>query len=179
MRAPVVVLVLVLVLVLIAPAVSPANTVDVDTMSAELTPRDAVGYRNGRKLKLQVVEIGWTEVEVATARAFLAMQAAAAQDGVELWIYSGFRSHEAQARLYQAWREGWGNKAARPGFSNHQNGRALDIYLGNDGAFDWLEANASRHGFKRTVTGEPWHWEYVKRPKKKKRTKATPRRRKR
>lgn len=37
------------------------------------------------------------------------------------------------------------------------------------GTFAWLEANARRFGFKRTVTGEPWHWEYVKPPRKQRR----------
>jgi LAS superfamily LD-carboxypeptidase LdcB len=135
--------------------------------ATSLEPYSAIGYRRGRKLKIKVVQIGWAEVEVKTAKAFLAMQAAAEQDGVTLYIRSGFRSHENQQWLYQAWREGWGNKAARPGFSNHQSGRALDLYL-DASIFDWLERNARRFGFKRTVTGEPWHWEFTKVPAKKK-----------
>ena len=31
-----------------------------------------------------------------------------------------------------------------------------------------IETMAKQYGFKRTVPGEPWHWEYVKKPKKKK-----------
>jgi len=135
--------------------------------STDLEPRPAIGYRRGRKLTIKVVQIGWAEVEVKTAKAFLAMQVAAERDGVALYIRSGFRSHENQQWLYQAWREGWGNKAARPGYSNHQSGRALDLYL-DASTFDWLERNARRFGFKRTVTGEPWHWEFTKVPAKKK-----------
>lgn len=134
----------------------------------DLTAQDAVGYRNGRKLKIQVVQISYTYVEVNTAKAFLAMQAAAAADGVDLWIRSGFRSYEEQEWFYQAWKEGWGNKAARPGHSNHQTGRALDLDLDLAGSREWLEKHARKHGFKRTVPGEPWHWEYVKKPAKKK-----------
>ena len=135
-----------------------------ETLTLEARP--ALGYKKGRPRRIQVVTLGWTDVEVNTARAFLTMASAAAADGVELWIRSGFRSHEEQRMFYQAWREGWGNRAARPGHSNHQSGRALDLYLG-PGTFAWLEANARRFGFERTVRGEPWHWEYVARPRKK------------
>jgi D-alanyl-D-alanine carboxypeptidase len=130
----------------------------------DLESRPALGYRNGRPIKIRVAQIGWVDVELRTAQAFVAMQAAAERDGVQLWIRSGFRTHEEQAMFYQAWREGWGNRAARPGYSNHQSGRALDIDLNGHNAFGWLEANARRFGFKRTVAREPWHWEYVGRP---------------
>jgi hypothetical protein len=126
----------------------------------DLTPRPIVGYRNGRRLPLKVVTIGWAEVEVRTAKAFLAMRDAAAAQNVELWIRNGFRHQEHQVWLYEAWRAGWGNRAARPGFSNHQSGRALDLYVRDPAIRAWLESNASRFGFKRTVPGEPWHWEY-------------------
>ena len=134
--------------------------------TAVFTVRPAVGYRNGRPHRIKVVSLGWAEVEVSTARAYLAMAAAAAEDGIELWITSGFRSQEEQRAFYQAYREGWGNRAARPGHSNHQSGAALDLYVGG-GVYDWLARNARRFGFKRTVPGEPWHWEHVKRPRAK------------
>lgn len=123
-----------------------------------------IGYRNGRTHVLEVVPLGPTavEVEVRTARAFLAMRASAADAGVDLRLESGFRTVEQQLALYRAWRKGRGNKAALPGRSNHQSGRALDInVVSNPGALAWLEAHAATFGFKRTVKGEPWHWEYV------------------
>lgn len=152
--------------VLFAITLAWAAPAAAETLTLEARP--AVGYKRGRPRRIQVVTLGWTDVEVTTARAFLTMATAAAEDGVELWIRSGFRSHDEQRMFYQAWREGWGNRAARPGHSNHQSGRALDLYLG-PGTFAWLEANARRFGFKRTVTGEPWHWEYVKPPRKQRR----------
>jgi D-alanyl-D-alanine carboxypeptidase len=122
--------------------------------------RRVTGYVNGRPIALRVVSIGWAEVEERTARAFLVMQEAAARDDVELEIWSGFRTHERQAELYARWRRGEGNLAARPGHSRHQSGQALDLVLDED-TFAWLTANARRFGFRRTVAGEPWHWEYV------------------
>lgn len=121
-----------------------------------------VGYRNGKPMKLEVTEVDGVLVEVKTARAFIAMRDAAAEDGVELVVWSGFRSHERQAELYAEWKAGHGNPAARPGYSNHQSGRALDINLLGvpPETYAWLLENASRFGFRRTVPKEPWHWEY-------------------
>lgn len=118
------------------------------------------GYRNGRPFRIRVTSVGWADVEVQTAKAFKKMAAAARKAGVELSIRSGFRSHERQKELYRAWREGWGNRAARPGFSNHESGRALDIDLDRDGTFAWLKKHGRRFGFRQTVRGEPWHWEF-------------------
>ena len=131
-----------------------------------LERRHAVGYRAGRRQPIEVVALGTAEVEVNTAAAFLAMRRAAAEDGVELTLESGYRTREQQAELYRAWRRGKGPIAARPGRSNHQSGRALDIAVNSaPGALEWLEANAARFDFKRTVRSEPWHWEYVKTPR--------------
>ncbi len=123
--------------------------------------RVETGYRNGRPLELRLVTIGWAEVEVTTARAYRAMRDAAEAAGVELGIRSGFRSQERQRWLYQAFRAGWGNPAARPGYSNHQAGRALDLYIDHPRTLAWLGTHAKRFGFRRTVRGEPWHWEYI------------------
>ncbi len=127
-------------------------------------PVERVGYRQGRQHVFDVVPLGPTavEVEIRTARAFLAMRSAAADAGVDLRLESGFRTAEQQLELYRAWRSGRGNKAARPGMSNHQSGRALDIAVGAEpGALAWLESNGALFGFARTVKSEPWHWEYV------------------
>ncbi|MDB4962110.1 MAG: peptidase [Myxococcales bacterium] len=137
-----------LVLLLLAPAAW-----------ADTDVRTVTGYRKGRPLELKLVTIDWIEVEVTTARAFEAMRRAAAVDGIELVIRSGFRDHEKQAWLYRAWKGGWGNPAARPGHSNHQSGRALDLVVRDRRVRSWLATNARTFGFRRTVRREPWHWE--------------------
>jgi D-alanyl-D-alanine carboxypeptidase len=169
-----------LALALVATPARASSRVDLGVLVSEPVadgwqPRQAVGYHKGRRIKVQVVAIGWAEVEVRTARAFLAMREAAARDGIDLGIRNGFRTHDHQEWLYQAYRAGWGNRAARPGHSNHQNGRALDLELDSPATFVWLEANGRRFGFRRTVKGEPWHWEYTRPPRRAKRT--PPRRR--
>ncbi|HEY5949268.1 MAG TPA: M15 family metallopeptidase [Kofleriaceae bacterium] len=133
----------------------------------EVEPIERTGYRYGRRQVFEVVPLGpyGVEVELRTARAFLAMRGAAAAAGIELGLESGFRTIEQQRALFRAWRKGRGNKAARPGQSNHQSGRALDIAgVTAPGALPWLEANAPLFGFQRTVKNEPWHWEYVEVP---------------
>jgi serine-type D-Ala-D-Ala carboxypeptidase len=96
--------------------------------------------------------------------------------------YSGFRSYEAQANLYQNYANQDGQAAAdrysaRPGYSEHQTGLAFDLIdtSGNlveeAGASQWLLDNAYKYGFvvrypvgKETSTGympESWHLRYV------------------
>jgi hypothetical protein len=131
-----------------------------------------VGYRSGKPVELQVTEVDGVLIEVGTARAFIAMRDAAAEAGVYLQPWSGFRSHEKQTELHEAWRAGVGNPAARPGFSNHQTGRAIDINLLGvpKATYAWLKKHAARFG---TVPGEPWHWEYTP-PRRGDRKRAAP-----
>lgn len=124
--------------------------------------RNAVGYVGGVKKTIKVTAVNGTAVEVRTAAAFRAMAKAARRAGVALSVASGFRSHAQQTKLYKQYQRGQGNLAARPGYSNHQSGRALDIYISDQKALVWLESNAAKFGFYRTVPGEPWHWEFVK-----------------
>ncbi|HHX80602.1 MAG TPA: M15 family metallopeptidase [Acholeplasmataceae bacterium] len=95
-------------------------------------------------------------------------------------VYSGYRNYQKQEYLYY---EVYGENdalSARPGFSEHQTGYAVDISTATAGltrhfektaAFKWLKENAYRFGFilrfpkgKEHLTGyeyEPWHFRYV------------------
>ena len=81
---------------------------------------------------------------------------AAAADGVTLQVTSGFRTMEYQERLKRE----LGSTAARPGFSPHQAGYAVDFSTRGRGQYEWMVRNAYRYGFVRTVPRERWHWEY-------------------
>ena len=120
--------------------------------------RGDTAYKGGRAYSIQVVHIGGKPVSKTTGHAFLKMQAAAHAAGVKLSLTSGFRTQSEQTRLYNCYlskRCNNGNLAARPGFSNHQNGAALDLSTST-----WLARNASKFGFVRTVRKEAWHYEY-------------------
>lgn len=120
----------------------------------------AQGYVDGRPTRITVTRLDGKPVEIHTAIAFERMRAAAQRDGVTIRINSGFRTMEHQQALYAAFRRGTGNLAAVPGASNHQSGHALDLNTATAGVLPWLQRNARRFGFRRTVPSEPWHWEY-------------------
>lgn len=116
-----------------------------------------------------------------TMEAFSKMQEAAAKDGISLEIVSGFRSYEEQEVLYKKYTAENGQKeadtfSARPGYSEHQSGLAMDI---NNADFstvgskdmEWLAKHCTEYGFiirfpkgKENITGysyEPWHIRFV------------------
>jgi len=123
--------------------------------------------------------------EAAAAYQLLAAEAGAA--GVPITAVSGFRTGAEQEQLYVSYTEDFGPEAAdaisaRPGYSEHQTGLAIDI-ANPDGtcalescfsvtlAGSWAAANAHHYGFlirypagAEHVTGyshEPWHLRYV------------------
>ena len=110
-------------------------------------------------------------LQTEAADAFLAMQAAAASDGVTVWMQSGYRSVDYQTGLYerktQYFRsQGYGEAEARekaaaivnpPGYSEHNCGLAADLNspeytdlsegFENTAAFRWLSQHAVEYGF--------------------------------
>ena len=113
--------------------------------------------------------------------AFEEMRAAAAEEGLDLYVSSGFRSYELQASLYQRYCDSDGQEAAdtysaRPGHSEHQTGLAIDLNtITSDFAYtaegQWVNEHCWEYGFilrypadKVAVTGymyEPWHIRYL------------------
>jgi D-alanyl-D-alanine carboxypeptidase len=118
------------------------------------------------------------------ATAWVAMQGAAAAEGVTLLLVSGFRSIDYQARLFRK-KINSGQLLsdilavnAAPGFSEHHTGRAIDVAtpgslplteaFEESAAFQWLVGNAVRFGFsmsypRNNAAGfiyEPWHWAF-------------------
>ena len=145
----------------------PGNTSPVQgpTDSFEAGPGKRVtAYVNGQARSITVVPVGGGEyMRADAARAFVAMQAAARRAGISIGATSGFRTMAEQQDLYRRYLNGTGNLAARPGYSNHQNGIAMDISgVGGRGtaADRWLRANAARFGF-RNLPSEFWHYDFV------------------
>lgn len=121
-------------------------------------------------------------LEPKSAVQWAAMVDAAAGDGIQLLIVSGYRSFEYQAGLIRNKIESGQSVSeilrvnAAPGFSEHHTGRAVDVaspgsrplteeFEGSP-AFRWLTENAAGFGFSMTYPRdnpygfiyEPWHW---------------------
>lgn len=113
--------------------------------------------------------------------AFEKMQADAADEDLNIYISSGYRSYDYQAELYQRYVNKDGKAeadrySARAGHSEHQTGLAFDLNT-IDNSFaetkegKWVLRNCYKYGFiirypadKEDVTGymwEPWHIRYL------------------
>jgi hypothetical protein len=122
------------------------------------------GFDRGTPFAIEVVHVDGKPVEVDTANAYWNMQRAAAADGIDLRVISGFRTQSEQTYLYGCYTNcncNNCNLAAYPGYSNHQSGQALDLNSHGHGVRWWLRTNAAAFGFYETVPGEDWHWEYL------------------
>ena len=116
---------------------------------------------------------------------FKKMYNAAKNDNVSIFIASPYRSYSDQNALYTYYVNTDGKKnadtySARPGFSEHHTGLAMDLIpeygldldtFENSDGFKWMQENAYKYGFilrypkdKEYITGyiyEPWHYRYV------------------
>ena len=87
----------------------------------------------------------------------------AADDGVHLYVNSGWRSREYQERLLDEAVARYGSRAeaarwvATPATSPHVAGDAVDI--GHADADAWLSEHGARYGLCRIYRNEPWHYE--------------------
>src|SRR6185437_10171887 len=105
---------------------------------------------------------GYAIVICRVSGAVLAMVTAADTSGVKLTAISSFRTMAHQQALCPC----DGIHVARPGYSNHQMGLAIDFggglpstpgpIAGNQ-FWDWLSKNAAIFGYK-NYPAEAWHW---------------------
>lgn len=83
----------------------------------------------------------------------------------QLRVYSGYRSPERQAQLWQGALKKYGSpEAARkwvapPGRSQHGHGNAADLRFLSPDAREWVRANAGKVGLTFPLPNEPWHVE--------------------
>ncbi|MDE7105279.1 MAG: M15 family metallopeptidase [Ruminococcus sp.] len=116
-----------------------------------------------------------------TYSAFQELVAGAANDGINIYLSSGFRSYEYQDEIYNNYVYYYGQEtadtfSARPGYSEHQTGMAIDVNIIDDSFTGtpeaiWIEQHCTEYGFilrypqgKQDITGykyEPWHIRYV------------------
>lgn len=124
-------------------------------------------------------------ISAKAAPSFSAMLQAAAAAGAPLSVTSSFRSYSNQVSTYNYWVKINGSAAsadtvsARPGYSEHQTGLAIDFSAGGcslecfagTAQYTWMKANAAEYGFierympgMTSITGyspEAWHYRYV------------------
>ncbi|MFG1813472.1 M15 family metallopeptidase [Kribbella sp. NPDC049174] len=87
----------------------------------------------------------------------------AADDGVELFVSSGWRSPEYQAQLLREEVSKYGSEkeaarwVATPDLSPHVSGHAIDI--GHSDAVAWLSRHGGEYGLCQIYRNEPWHFE--------------------
>lgn len=116
-----------------------------------------------------------------TYSAFQELVQGASYDGITIYLSSGFRSYDLQSEIYNNYVNVNGQAtadtfSARPGYSEHQTGLAIDVneisdaFIGTPEAI-WLAEHCVEYGFiirypqgKQDITGykyEPWHIRYV------------------
>lgn len=136
--------------------------------------------------QLVPVEAG-IELHRDAALSLDAMRRAAAADGVDLRLLSGYRSQELQKSIFFDVKSERNQTAAErakvsapPGYSEHSTGYAVDLGDGADpatnlsaafertAAFSWLQDHAASYHFtlsfpavnSQGVSYEPWHWRF-------------------
>lgn len=136
-------------------------------------PSDLVSVGNGQQMRAEA------------AQALQQMFADAKTAGYTLDADSGYRSYNYQVTTYGSVVKAYGQSyadtvSARPGYSEHQTGWAVDIGSGNCHVQDcfgdtpggkWAQANAYKYGFilryapsLTDITGysnEAWHFRYI------------------
>ena len=149
-----------------------------NTLSSDYVPKDLV------KVNARIYPNTSPEEQLMRKEAAKALERlfkAAKEDGIRLYVLSGYRSFNLQKEIYdervRTRGEDYANSyVAIPGTSEHQTGLAMDIAnkqhnFQNSKEERWLKRNAFKFGFiirypieKEKITGynyEPWHVRYV------------------
>ena len=116
--------------------------------------------------------------------AFETLSENAKKEGMNVIAMSSYRSYDYQVNLYNNYvaqdaKDAPDKYSARPGYSEHQTGLAVDVYnldlpytsFEETEEFTWMQENAYKYGFilrfpkdKVDITGyqyESWHYRYV------------------
>lgn len=169
----------------ISAKADPMVSAQISCTVRKMEKKDGVTYVDGILLinKSYGVDADYDPGDLTeeTQNAFNELCAAAAEDELNIYLASGYRSYETQSEIYDGYIATYGKEladtfSARPGFSEHQSGLAIDVNSIDD-AFaetpeaEWLAKNCMKYGFiiryakdKVGITGykyEPWHIRYV------------------
>ncbi|MET4159481.1 D-alanyl-D-alanine carboxypeptidase family protein [Agromyces sp. PvR057] len=106
---------------------------------------------------------GVVNLDPALLGALRAAAADAAEEGIEVFVSSGWRSPGYQEQLLEEAVAEYGSEAeaarwvATAETSEHVAGNAVDV--GSYDAIDWLQEHGARYGLCPTYDNEPWHFE--------------------
>ncbi len=131
-----------------------------------------------------LINVNGLKINKEAYDAFIEMKTSMKQEGLNIRIISAYRTYEYQNNLYNNYlkkdkQELVDSYSARPGYSEHHTGLAIDVdnefqgfekfYLTKE--FTWMKENSYNYGFilrypkdKEEITGyqyEPWHYRYV------------------
>ena len=149
-----------------------------------LTLVNKYNYISKDYIPSDLITINNISINKEAYNSFLKMQEDMKKENLNIRIISAYRSYDYQESLYERYlktdkQEIVDTYSARPGFSEHHTGLAIDIdnevlsfdkfYLTKE--FNWMKNNAYKYGFilrypkdKEDITGytyEPWHYRYV------------------
>ena len=113
---------------------------------------------------------------------YIEMSNACEKDGLSIIINSAYRSYDDQVDIQEYYRKWYGDSyvekyVAKPGFSEHQTGLAIDIgsrstnVFANSKEYKWMLDNSYKYGYiiryekkyehMTLFRAEPWHYRYV------------------
>ncbi len=171
----------------VATTTSAASTASTAGASDTLLGHLAYSEAPANEL-IPITNDGQIKLRQTAAESYKRMAAAAAADGINFFVISGFRSITDQNTLFFRVKEERNQSplkraevSAPPGHSEHHTGYAMDIgdaaqpdtnlsqSFDQTAAFRWLENHAAQYSFEMSFTKgnsqgvsyEPWHWRFV------------------
>ncbi|MCD8187688.1 MAG: D-alanyl-D-alanine carboxypeptidase family protein [Ruminococcus sp.] len=161
-----------------------ASVTQTANSAVDIQEIDGITYVNGILIVNKTYDLPSTYnpgLDSETQAHFDELVSVAAEEGLNIYLASGYRSYEYQSQIYTNYSNLYGSEtadtfSARPRHSEHQTGLAIDVnsiddsFAGTPEAI-WLAEHAHEFGFiirypegKEDITGykyEPWHIRYL------------------
>lgn len=119
-------------------------------------------YQNGKLPASALAAIYQGSLQVEPAAAWNALNVEARKRGVELYptgSKSSYRTYEQQVELYNAYLNGTGNLAAKPGTSNHGWGNAVDV--ATQAMRSTIDQIGAQFGYSKSWSDAPTEWWHI------------------